>query len=53
MEALDEVLPPAWSHNNPIDILGDARPSATRARWRSRRPRPGSDGCWSSSRRRR
>lgn len=21
---LDEVLPPAWSHSNPVDILGDA-----------------------------
>lgn len=24
--ALDELLPPHWSHNNPIDILGDASP---------------------------
>ena len=24
MSALDEILPPHWSHNNPIDILGDA-----------------------------
>ena len=24
--ALDGVLPPAWSHHNPIDILGDADP---------------------------
>jgi acetyltransferase len=24
--ALDELLPPAWSHNNPVDILGDADP---------------------------
>ncbi len=24
---LDEILPPAWSHNNPIDILGDADPA--------------------------
>jgi acetyltransferase len=24
MAALDEFLPAAWSHNNPIDILGDA-----------------------------
>ncbi len=23
-KALDTVLPPTWSHNNPIDILGDA-----------------------------
>lgn len=24
MEALNELLPPHWSHNNPVDILGDA-----------------------------
>lgn len=24
MEALNAILPPHWSHNNPIDILGDA-----------------------------
>jgi acetyltransferase len=23
-EALDRILPPHWSHNNPIDVLGDA-----------------------------
>ncbi|MGC8794986.1 MAG: acetate--CoA ligase family protein, partial [Bryobacteraceae bacterium] len=26
MEALNKVLPPTWSHNNPIDIIGDADP---------------------------
>lgn len=26
MKALDELLPPHWSHNNPVDILGDAGP---------------------------
>jgi acetyltransferase len=26
MEQLDELLPAAWSHNNPADILGDASP---------------------------
>lgn len=26
MEALNQILPAAWSHNNPIDILGDAAP---------------------------
>ncbi|MBD0264074.1 MAG: bifunctional acetate--CoA ligase family protein/GNAT family N-acetyltransferase [Tolypothrix sp. Co-bin9] len=25
-EALNQLLPPQWSHNNPIDILGDADP---------------------------
>ena len=24
MEAYNQLLPPAWSHNNPVDILGDA-----------------------------
>jgi acetyltransferase len=24
--ALDQVLPPIWSHNNPVDVLGDASP---------------------------
>lgn len=26
MEKLNALLPPAWSHNNPIDVLGDATP---------------------------
>ena len=26
MDALNKILPPHWSHNNPIDILGDAEP---------------------------
>jgi acetyltransferase len=26
MEMLNQILPPHWSHNNPIDILGDADP---------------------------
>jgi acetyltransferase len=26
MVGLNELLPPHWSHNNPIDILGDASP---------------------------
>lgn len=26
MAALNEILPPHWSHGNPIDILGDATP---------------------------
>lgn len=25
MQALDEILPPMWSHRNPVDVLGDAR----------------------------
>ncbi len=26
MAALDAILPPHWSHSNPVDILGDATP---------------------------
>ncbi|MGQ9700365.1 MAG: acetate--CoA ligase family protein, partial [Candidatus Bipolaricaulaceae bacterium] len=26
LEKLNKVLPPFWSHNNPVDILGDASP---------------------------
>ncbi|SFM64154.1 bifunctional acetate--CoA ligase family protein/GNAT family N-acetyltransferase [Thermodesulforhabdus norvegica] len=26
LQKLNEILPPQWSHNNPIDILGDASP---------------------------
>ncbi|MGB8915464.1 MAG: bifunctional acetate--CoA ligase family protein/GNAT family N-acetyltransferase [Candidatus Sulfotelmatobacter sp.] len=26
MRAFDSYLPPHWSHNNPVDILGDAEP---------------------------
>ncbi len=26
MDRLNQLLPPQWSHNNPIDILGDASP---------------------------
>jgi acetyltransferase len=26
MEQLNALLPPVWSHNNPVDILGDALP---------------------------
>ncbi|HEY5004952.1 MAG TPA: bifunctional acetate--CoA ligase family protein/GNAT family N-acetyltransferase [Ktedonobacteraceae bacterium] len=26
LAALDQILPPHWSHHNPIDILGDADP---------------------------
>jgi acetyltransferase len=26
MAAFNEILPPTWSHNNPVDIIGDAGP---------------------------
>ena len=36
MEALNQILPPAWSHNNPVDVLGDASPGALRQGGRNR-----------------
>lgn len=27
MQKLDELLPPYWSHNNPVDVVGDASPA--------------------------
>lgn len=30
LERLDAVLPPAWSHGNPVDIIGDATPERYR-----------------------
>ncbi len=31
LDALDGVLPPTWSHGNPVDIIGDAGPDRYRA----------------------
>ncbi len=31
IESLNAVLPPFWSHGNPVDVLGDAKPEAYRA----------------------
>lgn len=31
LDTLDRVLPPHWSHGNPVDILGDAPPERYRA----------------------
>ena len=31
LTALDEVLPPSWSHGNPVDIIGDATAERYRA----------------------
>ncbi len=31
LAALDAVLPPTWSHGNPVDIIGDAGPERYRA----------------------
>ena len=31
IEALNKMLPPTWSHGNPVDIIGDAGPDRYRA----------------------
>jgi len=44
VEALDEFLPRAWSHGNPIDILGDADPERFEHALRVAAEDPNSDG---------
>ncbi|UWP89528.1 bifunctional acetate--CoA ligase family protein/GNAT family N-acetyltransferase [Aliiroseovarius crassostreae] len=42
--ALDQVLPPFWSHANPVDILGDASPEAYHAAVKAAMADPDNDG---------
>jgi acetyltransferase len=42
--ALDEVLPPTWSHANPIDIIGDATPERYEKSLEIAAKDPNSDG---------
>jgi acetyltransferase len=44
VEALNRVLPPHWSHNNPIDIIGDAGPERYEAAVRIAAQDPNADG---------
>jgi len=44
LRALDEVLPAAWSHGNPIDVLGDAGPERYAQALEIAARDPGSDG---------
>ena len=41
---LDTVLPPAWSHGNPVDILGDASAERYRDAFNAVVKDPGTDG---------
>jgi acetyltransferase len=43
-KALDELLPPFWSHGNPIDVLGDADPERYTRAIEIALNDPGSDG---------
>jgi acetyltransferase len=42
--ALDDLLPPFWSHNDPVDILGDASPMRYRDAVEIVANDPGNDG---------
>ncbi len=44
MESLEQILPSHWSHNNPIDILGDASPKLYAAALEIAAKDPNSDG---------
>ena len=43
IEQLNRLLPPTWSHANPIDIVGDAAPERYRAALRALAADPGTD----------
>ena len=44
MKAFDDFLPPHWSHNNPVDILGDAEPERYSTSLEIAAKDPGIDG---------
>jgi len=44
MDAFNQLLPAAWSHNNPVDILGDASPERYSKAFEIAAKDPNSDG---------
>jgi len=44
MKAFNEFLPPVWSHNNPVDIIGDATPERYARALETAAQDPNSDG---------
>jgi acetyltransferase len=44
MDSLNSLLPPQWSHNNPIDVLGDANPARYAEAVKIAAADPNSDG---------
>jgi acetyltransferase len=44
LNSLDSFLPPQWSHNNPIDVLGDAAPERIAKAIKVVADDPGNDG---------
>ncbi len=45
LEQLNQILPPHWSHGNPIDVLGDAGPERFAQALEIVLRDPGSQGC--------
>ena len=46
MAAYNAVLPATWSHNNPVDIIGDASPERYAKALEIAARNPNSDACW-------
>ncbi len=46
MEAFNDLLPAAWSHNNPVDILGDASPERYAKALEIAANDPNATVCW-------
>jgi len=44
LQAFNEFLPPVWSHNNPVDIIGDATPERYAKALETAAKDPNSDG---------
>ena len=45
MDELDKVLPPVWSHANPVDVIGDATPERYQQALEACLADPGIDGA--------
>ena len=46
IESLNRILPPPWSHGNPVDLLGDAGPDRYVQALKVVAKDPNTDGCW-------
>jgi acetyltransferase len=44
IKAFNQILPPTWSHNNPVDIIGDAKPGTLRQAVEIAAKDPNTDG---------
>ena len=46
IESLNHILPPPWSHGNPVDLLGDASPDRYARALEVVAKDPNTDGYW-------